>query len=81
MNGITSFAGNSGATDKRYLTTVHIRFSESKDIAPLSIDIRRDRRSFIAAKLFQSEETKTVVNFGYTSSDGPIVGCRFNWRF
>lgn len=67
--------------DKKYLATVQVRFSESKDVAPLRFDIRRDKRKFITAKLFETEKTSTTFNLGYTRSDGPIIGCRFSWRF
>lgn len=73
--------GGTSNPDKRYLTTVHIRFSESKDATPLSFDIRRDKRSLIAAKLFESEQTVTTMHLGYTRGDGPIWGFKFNWRF
>lgn len=78
---VSSFThgGNPKGADKRYLTTVHIRFSESKDATPLSFDIRRDKRAMIAAKLFETEKTSTVMSLGY--SRGPVVGCRFSWRF
>lgn len=67
--------------DKRYLASVSIRFSEAKDATAINFDIRRDKRSFIMAKLWESEETITTMNLGYTRSDGPIVGFKFNWRF
>jgi hypothetical protein len=80
---IASFSqsnANSGK-DKRYLATVHIRFSDAKDATPISFDIRRDKRSLIAAKLWQTEKASAVMHLGYTRHDGPIAGLRFNWRF
>lgn len=76
-----SAIGSKPAPDKRILATVHVRFSEEKQIPALSFDIRKDKRSVIAAKLFESEQTITTVHFGYTRSDGPIAGFHFNWRF
>jgi len=67
--------------DRRYLASVSIRFSEAKDATAINFDVRRDKRSFIMAKLWESEETITTMNLGYTRSDGPIVGFKFNWRF
>lgn len=77
----TSGGSNPSGLDKRYLATVHIRFSESKDVSPLSFDIRKDKKSMIAARLFQTEKTVTTLSLGYTGRTGPIVGCRFSWRF
>lgn len=67
--------------DKRYLATVHLRFSEAKDARAIIFDVRRDKRKMIVAKLWESEETTTMLHLGYTRSDGPIAGLRFNWRF
>jgi len=49
--------------------------------AAISFDIRRDKRKMIVAKLWESEETETTMHLGYTRSDGPIAGFKFNWRF
>jgi hypothetical protein len=67
--------------DKRYLATVHVRFSEAKDATAISFDVRRDKRKMIVAKLWESEETVTTMHLGYTRSDGAIAGFKFNWRF
>lgn len=67
--------------DKKYLTTVHIRFSESKDVSPINFDIRRDKRSMVAAKLWEGDKSKVIMHLGYTRGDGPIIGAHYSWRF
>ena len=82
-NDVATFSSKTGTyekPDKRYLASVHVRFSDSKDSTPLSFDLNRDRRRLISARLFESEETSTTVNIGY-NSDGPIAGFKFNWHF
>ncbi len=78
---LTSAPDRPKTKDKRYLASVSIRFSEAKDASAINFEVRRDKRSFIMAKLWESEETITTMNLGYTRSDGPIVGFKFNWRF
>lgn len=81
LAALTSTPEKEKKKDRRYLATVSIRLSAAKDASGISFDVRRDKRSFIMAKLFESEETITTMNLGYTRSDGPIVGFKFNWRF
>ncbi len=78
---LTSSPDKEKKKDRRYLASVSLRLSQAKDATAINFDIRRDKRSFIMAKLWESEETITTMNLGYTRSDGPIVGFKFNWRY
>lgn len=66
-------------TDKSYLATVRIRFTET--MQPITFDVRRDRRDLISANLEQTQETSTYLHLGYTHSEGGIAGLRFAWHF
>jgi len=68
--------------DKIYLATVQIRFSDSKETPPVRFDVQKDKKALIAARLFETEETTTILHLGYSDHvTNPSVGIRFTWHF
>jgi len=67
--------------DKNYLATVHVKLSNSSDAVPIKFDVTRNKRSFLTFVLWESDQAKSFVHLGYTSSDGLITGVQLRWHF
>ena len=67
------------AGNDKFLASVHIRFTELGQGMPINFDIHRDKSERVVFKLWETEQTSIYLHFG--SSNGPVAGLRFSWRF